>query len=89
MSSGKPRNLVFDTSYIAVVHTAFASTAFVSALLLACLLHYKKVVRNGVAEWPEEWWPSVSATYVKYLRARSVDDLYQHITRVQNWGLVS
>jgi hypothetical protein len=61
---GKPRKVVFDASYIAVVHTAFASTAFISALFLACLLHYKKVVRNGVAQWPDEWWPSVSATYV-------------------------
>jgi len=61
---GKPRKVVLDASYIAVVHTAFASTAFISALFLACLLHYKKVVRNGVAQWPDEWWPSVSATYV-------------------------
>jgi hypothetical protein len=60
--NGNSPRLVFDASYVAVVHTAFASAAFVSALCLACLLHYKKVVRNDVAQWPDEWWPSVSAT---------------------------
>jgi hypothetical protein len=60
--NGNSPRLVFDASYVAVVHTVFASVAFVSALCLACLLHYKKVVRNDVAQWPDEWWPSVSAT---------------------------
>jgi hypothetical protein len=65
--SGNTRRLVFDASHVAVVHTALASAAFGSALFLACLLHYKKVVRNDVAQWPDEWWPSVSATYVTCL----------------------
>jgi hypothetical protein len=30
--------------------------------VLAMALHYKQVVKNGVAGWPEEWVPSVSAT---------------------------
>jgi len=54
----------FDASNIVVAHTYIAYTAFISALVFACLLHYKKVVKNDVAGYPEEWFPSVSATYV-------------------------
>jgi F0F1-type ATP synthase membrane subunit a len=85
---GKPRKLVFAASYVAVVHTVFASTAFTLALFLACLLHYKKVVRNGVAQWPDEWWPSVSATYISCLFAPWMIKL-NGMASAQNWGLVS
>lgn len=57
--------MVFDASYIALVHTVFASTAFITALVVGCGLHYKKITRNDVAQYPDEWWPSVSATYVQ------------------------
>lgn len=40
---------------IARVHTYLAFTAFLSALGIGCLLHYKKIVKNGVAGYPEEW----------------------------------
>jgi len=48
---------------IARLHTVFATTAFSLALLLGCTLHFKQIVKNGVAGYPEEWFPSVSATY--------------------------
>jgi hypothetical protein len=41
---------------IARAHTYLAFTAFLSALLLGCLLHYKKIVKNDVATYPEEWY---------------------------------
>jgi hypothetical protein len=50
-----------DASHIAIVHTWLALTAFLSALALGCLVHYKKIVRNDVAGYPDEWFPSVSA----------------------------
>lgn len=48
--------------YIHYAHSTLAAAAFGSALVLAMALHYKQVVKNGVAGWPEEWVPSVSAT---------------------------
>ena len=54
--------LTFDASAITVVYTYLAFTAFSSALFIGCALHYKKIVKNGVAGYPQEWFPSVSAT---------------------------
>lgn len=47
---------------IAKAHTYLALSAFLTGLALGCLFHYKKIVKNGVAGYPEEWFPSVSAT---------------------------
>lgn len=47
---------------VAQIHTVFGFIAFGGALILALSLHYHKVVRNGIAGWPDEYWPSVSAT---------------------------
>lgn len=58
----KPERLLIDASRIAAVHTYLAFAAFISALALGCLLHYRKIVKNGVAGYPDEWFPSVSAT---------------------------
>jgi hypothetical protein len=54
----------FSASYISSAHTICAYSAFGAALALGLLLHYKKIVKNGVAGYPEEWFPSVSSTYV-------------------------
>lgn len=53
---------ILHASTIARAHTYLALSAFLSALLVGCALHYKKIVKNGVASYPEEWFPSVSAT---------------------------
>lgn len=55
-------SITFSATYISRVHTIFACSAFLTALFLGILLHYKKIVKNGVAAYPDEWWPSVSAT---------------------------
>jgi hypothetical protein len=49
-------SMVLSAALIARLHTRLAFTAFVSALLLGCALHYKKIVKNGVAGYPEEWY---------------------------------
>lgn len=69
MSIQASRRLRFklDASVIAAVHTYLAFAAFFSALFIGCALHYKKIVKNGVAGYPEEWFPSVSATYVSVM----------------------
>jgi hypothetical protein len=62
--SKRARRLVINASHVAAIHTYLALTAFAAALFLGCVLHYKKIVKNGVAAYPDEWFPSVSATYV-------------------------
>lgn len=47
---------------LARAHTVLSLAAFASALVLGCTLHFRKIVKNGVAGWPQEWFPSVSAT---------------------------
>jgi hypothetical protein len=62
--SMRAQRLVINASHVAATHTFLAFTAFGAALFLGCVLHYKKIVKNGVAGYPDEWFPSVSATYV-------------------------
>lgn len=47
---------------VSYIHTICGFLAFGGALLVGLSLHYHKVVKNGIAGWPEEYWPSVSAT---------------------------
>lgn len=49
-------------AYIHYAHSSVAFLAFGSAFALASALHYKQVVKNGIAGWPDEWLPSVSAS---------------------------
>ncbi|KAF7967486.1 hypothetical protein HWV62_34097 [Athelia sp. TMB] len=72
---------VLDVSLVARAHTILASAAFATALFFALLLHYKKVVKNGIAGYPEEWWPSVSATIGDWYPERN---LFQILIGVWN-----
>jgi len=38
------------------------SGAFVGALLIGIALHYKDLVATDIYDYPQEWFPSVSAT---------------------------
>lgn len=38
------------------------SAAFVSAFIVGTYLHYHKIVQNEFYGYPDEWFPSVSAT---------------------------
>lgn len=58
--------LTVHAHQVARAHTVLAASAFISALTIGCLLHYEKIVKNDVARYPEEWFPSVSATYVGF-----------------------
>lgn len=44
-----------------VPHLTYAA-AFVSALFVGLSLHYRKIVENEFYGFPDEWFPSVSAT---------------------------
>jgi len=62
MSTRASVSLSIQASSLAKLHTLLSFTAFLSALFIGCALHYQKIVNNDVAGWPEEWFPSVSAT---------------------------
>ncbi|KAJ2451193.1 Protein cwh43 [Coemansia sp. RSA 2336] len=48
--------------WIPFLHTVFASAAFLGALVIGWKLHYYKIVKNEHYGYPDEWFPSVSAT---------------------------
>ncbi|THH23217.1 hypothetical protein EUX98_g7963 [Antrodiella citrinella] len=61
-----------DAAHIAILHTCLSFAAFLSALFIGSALHYKQIVKNGVAGYPEEWFPSVSATIGDLYPERSI-----------------
>ncbi|KAL4268280.1 Calcofluor white hypersensitive protein [Pleurotus pulmonarius] len=86
--SRSKKRLVFDASIIARVHSWLACTAFASALCIGCLLHYKKIVKNGVAGYPQEWFPSVSATIGDWYPERNIFQVLIALTAGPRFALV-
>ncbi|KAF8556174.1 hypothetical protein OG21DRAFT_1409449 [Imleria badia] len=84
----KAAPLLIDASQVAAVHTYLAFSAFISALLVGCALHYKKIVKNGIAGYPEEWFPSVSATIGDWYPERNVFQILIAITSGPRFALV-
>ncbi|KAJ3788058.1 Frag1/DRAM/Sfk1 family-domain-containing protein [Lentinula aff. detonsa] len=82
-------HLILKASTVARAHTILAYTAFISALTLGLLLHYKKIVKNGVAGYPEEWFPSVSATIGDWYPERNVFQILIALTSGPRLMLVS
>ncbi|EGN98994.1 hypothetical protein SERLA73DRAFT_54796 [Serpula lacrymans var. lacrymans S7.3] len=80
--------LVIHAHYIAAAHTYLALGAFFSALFLGCVLHYKNIVKNGVAGYPEEWFPSVSATIGDWFPERNIFQILIAITSGPRFALV-
>ncbi|KAJ2157704.1 Protein cwh43 [Coemansia sp. RSA 552] len=66
--------------WIPVLHTAFASAAFLGALVLGWKLHYYKIVKNAHFGYPQEWFPSVSATIGDRYPGRSVFQVFIALT---------
>ncbi|KAK3317259.1 Frag1/DRAM/Sfk1 family-domain-containing protein [Cercophora scortea] len=52
----------FNGKWVSWVHTTLGYAAFISALVVGCALHYRKIVENQWYGYPDEWFPSVSAT---------------------------
>lgn len=48
--------------YIVGAHTICATSAFLCALIVGYSLHFEKIVSNSYYSYPDEWFPSVSAT---------------------------
>ncbi|OCH90334.1 hypothetical protein OBBRIDRAFT_887775 [Obba rivulosa] len=68
----RPRWVVIEAAHIARAHTILSFAAFLTALAVGCWLHYEKIVKNGVAGYPEEWFPSVSATIGDWYPERNI-----------------
>ncbi|KAK6458918.1 Frag1/DRAM/Sfk1 family-domain-containing protein [Scheffersomyces xylosifermentans] len=61
-----------NASYIAILHTITANSAFFAALVVGTWLHYHKIVQNASYGYPDEWFPSVSATIGDRYPERSI-----------------
>ncbi|AET37580.1 Cwh43p Ecym_1346 [Eremothecium cymbalariae DBVPG len=70
------------------LHTVCASGAFVVALLLGYNLHFDKIVRNAHYGYPDEWFPSVSATIGDRYPERSVFQIAIALTAMPRFLLL-
>ncbi|KAN0065714.1 Protein cwh43 [Thecaphora frezii] len=68
----QPPLLTVSGGLVSTVHTVLGFVAFFGALAAALTLHYEKVVKNHVATYPQEWWPSVSATIGDWYPERNI-----------------
>lgn len=64
--------LQINAQCIAIAHTVCSSSAFLAALAIGYTLHFEKIVRNEHYGYPDEWFPSVSATIGDRYPERSV-----------------
>lgn len=78
----------FNGKWISWAHTVVAYAAFFSALFVGCLLHYTKIVQNEYYGYPDEWFPSVSATIGDRYPERSFFQIFIAITSGPRFALV-
>ncbi|KYK54841.1 calcofluor white hypersensitive protein [Drechmeria coniospora] len=80
--------LRFGGQWVSWAHTAVAYTAFLSALVVGVALHYHKIVQNEFYGYPDEWFPSVSATIGDRYPERSFFMIFIAITSGPRFALV-
>ncbi|CAG8619795.1 10685_t:CDS:10 [Paraglomus brasilianum] len=66
-------------AWVPQVHTLFAFVAFFSALVVACWTDYRAIVKNQYWGYPQEWFPSVSATTGDRYPARPIFQIFMAI----------
>ncbi|KAL4810372.1 Frag1/DRAM/Sfk1 family-domain-containing protein [Aspergillus unguis] len=74
--------------WVSWAHTAVAYTAFFSALIVGVSLHFRKIVQNEHYGYPDEWFPSVSATIGDRYPERSFFQVFIAITSGPRFALV-
>ncbi|KAK9463988.1 Frag1/DRAM/Sfk1 family-domain-containing protein [Lipomyces oligophaga] len=86
----RPGTVVASASgkWVSYSHTVFAGYAFLSALVLGMLLHFQKIVRNEYYGYPDEWFPSVSATIGDRYPERSVFQIFIAVTAGPRFALL-
>ncbi|CAN6638693.1 protein Cwh43p [Trichomonascus vanleenenianus] len=80
--------ITLNAKIISYAHTLFASCAFLGALIVGVWLHYEKIVENEHYGYPDEWFPSVSATIGDRYPERSVFQVFIAITSGPRFALV-
>ncbi|KAK0384488.1 hypothetical protein NLU13_8574 [Sarocladium strictum] len=80
--------LSFNAQWVSWAHTIIAYTAFLSALVVGISLHYHKIVQNEFYGYPQEWFPSVSATIGDRFPERSFFMIFIAITSGPRFALV-
>ncbi|KAK4244961.1 Frag1/DRAM/Sfk1 family-domain-containing protein [Corynascus novoguineensis] len=80
--------LSFGGQWVSWSHTAVAYLAFLSALIVGSALHYHKIVQNEWYGYPDEWFPSVSATIGDRYPERSIFMIFIAITSGPRFALV-
>ncbi|OAX84807.1 hypothetical protein ACJ72_00830 [Emergomyces africanus] len=83
-----PPYLSINGRWVSWAHTLAAYTAFLGALIVGLQLHYHKIVENEHFGYPQEWFPSVSATIGDRYPERSVFQLFIAITSGPRFALV-
>ncbi|OJD18543.1 hypothetical protein AJ78_01459 [Emergomyces pasteurianus Ep9510] len=74
--------------WVSWAHTMAAYAAFLGSLIVGLWLHYHKIVQNEHFGYPQEWFPSVSATIGDRYPERSVFQLFIAITSGPRFALV-
>jgi len=80
--------VAFSGKWISYLHTIAAYIAFLGALIVGVSLHYTKIVENEHYGYPDEWFPSVSATIGDRYPERSVFQLFICLTSGPRFALV-
>ncbi|KAK4120541.1 hypothetical protein N657DRAFT_666124 [Parathielavia appendiculata] len=80
--------LSFGGQWVSWSHTVVAYLAFLSALIVGSALHYRKIVQNEWYGYPDEWFPSVSATIGDRYPERSIFMIFIAITSGPRFALV-
>lgn len=73
---------------IPIAHTVCASAAFIVALVTGCYLHYYKIIANAHYQYPDEWFPSVSATIGDRYPERSIFQILIALTALPRFLLL-
>lgn len=71
-----------------IVADSISAAAFIGALIVGVSLHYNKIVQNEYYGWPQEWFPSVSATIGDRYPERSFFQVFIAITSGPRFALV-
>lgn len=88
VSEGKQLIFKFNASLIAYAHTVCAYLAFIAALIVGTWLHYHKIVQNALFGYPDEWFPSVSASIGDRYPERSIFQLLIALTAGPRFMLI-
>lgn len=88
MTSQEHGAVKINGSSIILMHTVCASMAFLAALAIGYHLHFIKIVTNAHYSYPDEWWPSVSATIGDRYPERSVFQILIALTSFPRFCLL-